>query len=158
MVLFAYTTGSSASCSAACSCATARTAPAPSGCSQPIADLVKLVRKEAFAPARRHELLYIVAPVVSMFTALLAFSVIPFGRRLDGRRLLHPGEVVNVPISLILIFALGSIGIYGFIVGGWASRVEVLDPRLDAHVRAARLVRGVARAQRARRRDDGRSR
>ena len=52
-----------------------------------------------------------------------------------------------MPISLILIFALGSIGIYGFIVGGWASRLEVLAARLDAHLRAARLVRGLARAR-----------
>src|SRR5438067_10973572 len=56
-----------------------------------------------------------------MFTALAAFSVIPFGA---GWKIWHyhvNGEIVNVPIALILIFALGSIGIYGFIVGGWAS-------------------------------------
>jgi NADH-quinone oxidoreductase subunit H len=56
-----------------------------------------------------------------MATALLAFSVLPFG---DGWNLWGhhiTGSVVNVPISLILIFALGSLGIYGFIIGGWAS-------------------------------------
>src|SRR5207249_6695454 len=63
----------------------------------------------------------ILAPIISMFTALAAFSVIPFG---PGWHIYHwqvNGEVVNVPIALILVFALGSIGIYGFIVGGWAS-------------------------------------
>jgi NADH-quinone oxidoreductase subunit H len=94
----------------------------PFGLLQPIADLVKLVRKEAFEPTKTESsLLYITAPIISMFTALAAFSVIPFGA---GWHLYHwhvNGEVVNVPISLILIFALGSLGVYGFIIGGWAS-------------------------------------
>jgi NADH-quinone oxidoreductase subunit H len=82
---------------------------------------VKLVRKEAFAPSSAIDLPYIVAPIISAFTALAAFSVIPFGA---GWHLYHwhiNGEVANVSIGLLLIFALGSIGIYGFIVGGWAS-------------------------------------
>ena len=93
----------------------------PFGLLQPIADLVKLVRKEAFFPASAHELPYILAPVISCFTALAAFSVIPFGSgwTIDGYFI--GGSVVNVPISLVLLFALGSIGIYGFIVAGWAS-------------------------------------
>ncbi len=93
----------------------------PYGLLQPIADLVKLIRKESFFPAASVDAPYILAPIVSLFTALAAFSVIPFGA---GWKIWHyhvNGEVVNVPIALILIFALGSIGIYGFIVGGWAS-------------------------------------
>src|SRR5438874_10796271 len=93
----------------------------PKGLLVPIADLLKLIRKEAFAPMAAKEPLYIIAPVVSMFTALAAFSVLPFGAGWSvwGHRI--NGSVVNIPISLILIFALGSLGIYGFIVGGWAS-------------------------------------
>jgi NADH-quinone oxidoreductase subunit H len=93
----------------------------PFGLLQPLVDLVKLVRKEAFAPSNAVIPLYIAAPVVSTFTALAAFSVIPFGSgwTLNGWHI--GGEVADVSISLILIFALGSIGIYGFIVGGWAS-------------------------------------
>ncbi len=93
----------------------------PYGLLQPIADLVKLVRKEAFAPSSAVEVLYIAAPALSAFTALAAFSVIPWGSGwvLNGWQI--NGEIVNVSISLLLIFALGSIGIYGFIVGGWAS-------------------------------------
>ncbi len=93
----------------------------PKGLLVPIADLLKLIRKEAFAPLAAKEPLYYIAPVIAMFTALLAFSVLPFGAgwTVDGYYI--SGSVVNVPISLILIFALGSIGIYGFIVGGWAS-------------------------------------
>jgi len=93
----------------------------PKGLLVPIADLVKLIRKEAFAPMSAKEPLYIIAPVLSMFTALAAVRVIPWGPgwTVDGYYI--SGQVVNVPISLILIFALGSLGIYGFIIGGWAS-------------------------------------
>jgi NADH-quinone oxidoreductase subunit H len=93
----------------------------PFGLLQPIADLIKLVRKEAFAPSSAIPIPYILAPIVSMFTALAAFSVIPFGSgwEINGWRV--DGAVMNVSIGLLLIFALGSIGIYGFIVGGWAS-------------------------------------
>jgi NADH-quinone oxidoreductase subunit H len=93
----------------------------PKGLLVPIADLLKLIRKEAFAPMAAKEPLYIIAPIVSMFTALAAFSVLPFGAgwNLWGHHI--NGAVVNVPISLILVFALGSLGIYGFIIGGWAS-------------------------------------
>jgi NADH-quinone oxidoreductase subunit H len=93
----------------------------PFGLLQPIADLVKLIRKESFFPAASVDAPYIVAPIVSMFAALAAFSVIPFGA---GWQIWHyhvNGAVANVSIGLILIFALGSLGIYGFIVGGWAS-------------------------------------
>src|SRR5215218_5691403 len=93
----------------------------PFGLLQPIADLIKLVRKEAFAPQSAVDTLYIAAPALSLFTAIAAFSVIPWGGGWTIHGYYVAGSVVNVPISLILIFALGSIGIYGFIVGGWAS-------------------------------------
>jgi len=93
----------------------------PFGLLQPIADLVKLIRKESFYPATAVGLLYIGAPLISAATALAAFSVIPFGA---GWHIWHydiSGAIIDVPISLIFIFALGSLGVYGFIVGGWAS-------------------------------------
>ena len=93
----------------------------PYGLLQPIADLVKLVRKESFFPTAAEDLPYIIAPAASAFTALAAFSVIPFGEGWTIAGYHVNGEVANVPISLVLIFALGSLGIYGFIVGGWAS-------------------------------------
>jgi len=93
----------------------------PKGLLQPIADLVKLVRKEAFAPSAAVGVLYIAAPVLSAFTALAAFSVIPWGEGWTVGGYYIAGQVADVPIALILVFALGSIGIYGFIVGGWAS-------------------------------------
>ena len=93
----------------------------PFGLLQPIADLVKLVRKESFFPSAAHELPYILAPILSTFTALAAFAVIPWGKGWTVHGYYVPGAVSSLPISLILIFALGSIGIYGYIVGGWAS-------------------------------------
>src|ERR1043165_4976209 len=98
----------------------------PYGLLQPIADLVKLIRKESFFPAASVDAPYIVAPIISMFTALAAFAVIPFGA---GWKIWHyhiNGEIANVSIGLILIFALGSIGIYGAIAGGWADRAKVV--------------------------------
>jgi len=93
----------------------------PFGLLQPIADLVKLVRKESFFPSAAHDVLYIGAPVIAMFTALLSFAVIPFGEGWTIQDYHVTGEIANVSIGLILIFALGSVGIYGAIVGGWAS-------------------------------------
>ena len=93
----------------------------PFGLLQPIADLVKLIRKESFFPAHAIDIPYILAPIVSTFTALAAFMVIPWGPGWHAGRYFIAGEVLNVPIALVLIFALGSIGIYGFVVGGWAS-------------------------------------
>jgi NADH-quinone oxidoreductase subunit H len=93
----------------------------PFGLLQPIADLVKLIRKESFFPASAVDVLYIFAPVLSAFTALAAFSVIPFGPGWEIAGYQVNGVVANVSIGLILVFALSSLGIYGFIVGGWAS-------------------------------------
>jgi NADH-quinone oxidoreductase subunit H len=93
----------------------------PFGLLQPIADLIKLIRKESFFPAAAIDAPYIIAPVVSAFTALAAFAVIPWGSGWEVFGYAIEGQIVDVPIALLLVFALGSVGIYGFIVGGWAS-------------------------------------
>ena len=93
----------------------------PFGLLQPIADLIKLLRKEAFYPTAAIDVLYIAAPALAGFTALAAFSVIPFGGGWEVAGYDISGQILDVPISLILIFALGALGIYAFIVGGWAS-------------------------------------
>jgi NADH-quinone oxidoreductase subunit H len=93
----------------------------PFGLLQPIADLIKLIRKESFFPVAARDGLYIAAPVISMVAALAAFAVIPWGA---GWQISHyhvNGEIANVSIGLILLFALGSLGVYGAILGGWAS-------------------------------------
>ena len=93
----------------------------PKGLLQPFADLIKMVRKEAFFPMSASNLPYIAAPALSAFTALAAFSVIPFGAGWTINGWHVNGAVANLPIGLIVVFALGSIGVYGFVVGGWAS-------------------------------------
>jgi NADH-quinone oxidoreductase subunit H len=93
----------------------------PFGLLQPIADLVKLLRKESFFPASAVDILYITAPAVAASTALAAFSVIPFGPVWHIGPYDVTGWVVNVSIGLVLLFSLGAIGVYAFLVGGWAS-------------------------------------
>jgi NADH-quinone oxidoreductase subunit H len=93
----------------------------PFGLLQPIADLVKLIRKESFFPSHAIELLYFAAPVVAGLTALAAFSVIPFGGVWHWGPYDVTGRVVDVDIGLLLLFALGAVGIYAFLVGGWSS-------------------------------------
>jgi NADH-quinone oxidoreductase subunit H len=94
----------------------------PFGVIQPFCDLIKLVRKAPFQPDRLiSPLLYLGAPVLSATMAFLAFSLIPWGGgwELGGYRI--DGQVVNVSISLIVIFAIGSISTYGVLLGGWGS-------------------------------------
>src|SRR5215218_4529676 len=93
----------------------------PFGLLQPIADLVKLIRKESFYPGHAIELLYFAAPVVAGTTAVAAFSVIPFGGVWHWGPYDVTGRVVDVSIGLVLLFALGAVGIYAFLVGGWSS-------------------------------------
>jgi NADH-quinone oxidoreductase subunit H len=93
----------------------------PYGLLQPIADLLKLLHKESFQPTAAVDRLYLLAPFLAAFTALTTFSVIPFGPGWEVAGVYIPGQVADVDIALILIFAVGSIGVYGFIVGGWAS-------------------------------------
>jgi NADH-quinone oxidoreductase subunit H len=93
----------------------------PFGLLQPIADLVKLIRKQSFYPTHAIELLYFAAPVVAAMTALAAFSVIPFGGVWHWGAYDVTGHVLDVSIGLLLLFALGAMGIYAFLVGGWSS-------------------------------------
>jgi NADH-quinone oxidoreductase subunit H len=93
----------------------------PYGLLQPIADLLKLLNKEAFRPAAAVSRLYLFAPFMAAFAALATFSVIPYGPGWEVAGVYIPGQVADVGIALILIFAVGSLGVYGFIIGGWAS-------------------------------------
>jgi NADH-quinone oxidoreductase subunit H len=95
----------------------------PMGLLQPIADLGKLIQKESLIPIGSNPLLYLLAPVISLFASLAVFSVIPFGGEAtipgtDYRIFLF---VAQPNVALLLVFALGSLSFYGFLVGGWAS-------------------------------------
>jgi NADH-quinone oxidoreductase subunit H len=93
----------------------------PYGVLQPIADLIKLLNKEAFRPAAAVSRLYLFAPFLAAFAALTTFAVIPYGPGWEVSGVFIPGQVADIDIALILVFALGSLGVYGFILGGWAS-------------------------------------
>ncbi|MGH3110189.1 MAG: NADH-quinone oxidoreductase subunit NuoH [Gaiellaceae bacterium] len=93
----------------------------PFGLLQPIADLLKLLNKEAFRPAAAVSRLYLFAPFLAAFAALATFAVIPYGPGWEIAGVYIPGQVADIDIALILVFAIGSIGVYGFIIGGWAS-------------------------------------
>ncbi len=97
------------------------------GLGQPIADGVKFICKEEFTPGHVDRGLYTLAPIVMFTAALLAFAVIPFGSVLPGisigdapyqiKLLLVPG----IDVGLIYLLAVGGIGVYGIILGSWAS-------------------------------------
>jgi NADH-quinone oxidoreductase subunit H len=93
----------------------------PRGLLQPIADLLKLLNKESFQPREAIHWAFILGPFLAAFTALTTFSVIPFGPGWTIAGVYVPGQVADLNIALILIFAIGSIGVYGFILGGWSS-------------------------------------
>jgi NADH-quinone oxidoreductase subunit H len=91
------------------------------GTLQPIADLLKLLNKESFQPTEAVNWAFVLGPFLAAFTALTTFSVIPFGPGWELGGVYIPGQVADLDIALILIFAIGSIGVYGFILGGWSS-------------------------------------
>jgi NADH-quinone oxidoreductase subunit H len=91
------------------------------GVLQPIADLLKLLNKESFEPTEAINWAFVLGPFLAAFTALTTFSVIPFGPGWEVGGVYIPGQVADLDIALILIFAVGSLGVYGFILGGWSS-------------------------------------
>ena len=91
------------------------------GSLQPIADLLKLLNKESFQPTEAINWAFVLGPFLATFTALVTFSVIPYGPGWEVSGVYIPGQVADLDIALILIFAIGSIGVYGFILGGWSS-------------------------------------
>ena len=128
----------------------------PYGLLQPIADLVKLLNKESFYPTAAIDRLYLFAPFLAAFTALTTFSVIPFGPgwEVGGRLHSGPGRRRRHRTDPRLRHRLGRrVRVHH---RGLGLGLEVRASRLDAHVRAARLLRGRARAIGARRRAHGR--
>ena len=101
----------------------------PFGLLQPIADGLKFLFKEQTVPGTANVLLYYLAPILSMIPALLSFSVIPFGPDL---------KVADIDVSLLLIFAITSLGVYGIVLGGWASNSKY--PLMGAMRSSAQLL------------------
>ena len=84
----------------------------PQGLGQPIADAIKLAFKEVIVPAGANKVLFILAPILSLATALAAWAVVPFSDFL---------VLADINAGLLYILAMTSVGVYGVIIAGWAS-------------------------------------
>ncbi|UCC40754.1 MAG: NADH-quinone oxidoreductase subunit NuoH [Candidatus Aminicenantes bacterium] len=91
------------------------------GLFQPIADAIKFVFKEDFTPRFSKKFLHTMAPFISFFFVAITISAIPFGDvlRIGGREIKL--QVLDINVGLLFILAMLSLGIYGIILGGWAS-------------------------------------
>ena len=94
----------------------------PWGLLQPIADAIKLIFKEEFIPARADKLLFIMAPIVTLFPALVITAVVPFGDKpvvLFGRTI-H-WYIADINVGVLYIMSIASIAVYGIVLAGWSS-------------------------------------
>ena len=101
----------------------------PFGLLQTIADALKYIFKEIIIPASSNKVIFILAPVVTMTLALVAWAVIPFDNEL---------VLADINVGILYLFAVSSLGIYGIIMGGWASNSKY--PFLGAIRSAAQMV------------------
>ncbi len=93
----------------------------PWGLFQPIADGMKFILKEDVIPAYVDKVLFVLGPCVAALTTMLAFAVVPFGPVDNAPSFVRFVIVPNVDIGIVFIFAVGSLAVYGIILGGWAS-------------------------------------
>lgn len=93
----------------------------PWGILQPLADAGKMFFKEDFIPANADKWLFILGPGIAMFTALLTGAVIPWGPDLNLFGETIELQVANVDVGILFIMGIVSIGVYGIMIGGWAS-------------------------------------
>ena len=93
----------------------------PFGLLQPIADALKLPLKEDIIPTTADKLIFVVAPVLSAAPAFVAFSIIPVGPVVSIFHHRTPLQVADLPVAVLLVLAMSSIGVYGIVLAGWAS-------------------------------------
>lgn len=91
------------------------------GLLQPIADGGKFFFKEDFTPAGAERFLFILGPSLVMFISLITGAVIPWGKPLMIDGIEHPLQVANVDVGVLFLVGMVSIGVYGMMLGGWAS-------------------------------------
>ena len=101
----------------------------PFGLLQSLADALKYIFKEIIIPASSNKIIFILAPIITMTLALIAWAVIPFG--IDQ-------VLADINVGILYIFAVSSLGVYGIIMGGWASNSKY--PFLGAIRSAAQMV------------------
>ena len=101
----------------------------PFGLLQSLADALKYIFKEIIIPASANKVIFILAPIVTMTLALAAWAVIPFSESLI---------LSDINVGILYLFAISSLGVYGIIMGGWASNSKY--PFLGAIRSAAQMV------------------
>ena len=101
----------------------------PFGLLQSLADALKYIFKEIIIPASSNKIIFILAPIITMTLALIAWAVIPFGAN---------QVLADINVGILYIFAVSSLGVYGIIMGGWASNSKY--PFLGAIRSAAQMV------------------
>ncbi len=101
----------------------------PFGLLQSLADALKYIFKEIIIPASSNKVIFIIAPIITMTLALIAWAVIPFSENLI---------IADINVGILYLFAVSSLGVYGIIMGGWASNSKY--PFLGAIRSAAQMV------------------
>ena len=101
----------------------------PFGLLQSLADALKYIFKEIIIPASSNKVIFILAPIITMTLALIAWAVIPFSEN---------QVLADINVGILYIFAVSSLGVYGIIMGGWASNSKY--PFLGAIRSAAQMV------------------
>ena len=101
----------------------------PFGLLQSLADALKYIFKEIIIPASSNKVIFILAPIITMTLALVAWAVIPFSESL---------VLADINVGILYLFAVSSLGVYGIIMGGWASNSKY--PFLGAIRSAAQMV------------------
>jgi NADH-quinone oxidoreductase subunit H len=101
----------------------------PFGLLQSLADALKYIFKEVIIPSSSNKVIFILAPIVTMTLALVSWAVIPFSAT---------QVIANINVGILYLFAVSSLGVYGIIMGGWASNSKY--PFLGAIRSAAQMV------------------
>ena len=101
----------------------------PFGLLQSLADALKYIFKEIIIPSSSNKVIFILAPIVTMTLALIAWAVIPFSQT---------QVIADINVGILYLFAVSSLGVYGIIMGGWASNSKY--PFLGAIISAAQMV------------------
>ncbi len=95
----------------------------PFGLLQSLADGVKLALKEDLIPKAADKVVFVLAPVIAVIPAFVTFAVIPFGPevKVPFTDIITPLQLTDMPVAVIFVMAIASIGIYGIVLGGWSS-------------------------------------
>ncbi|MFI6531516.1 NADH-quinone oxidoreductase subunit NuoH [Nonomuraea sp. NPDC050547] len=94
----------------------------PSGILQSVADAIKMGLKEDLFPRAVDRVLYLLAPVIMVVPAFLAFSVVPFGPVVSLFGVRTPLQLADLPVAVLFTLAMGAVSVYGVVLAGWSSR------------------------------------